>query len=76
MSLLKQDTIKEGWVKENNAMELDAGDNSGKYEVRALCNSTVYMRKSELGHLLELYYLSFRKVCPEEKNTWELALAI
>ena len=55
VSLLGQDTTKKEWVKK--VRELDAGDNSKEYKVEAIWNSAVYANKSELGHLLGLYYL-------------------
>ena len=36
LSLLEQDTTRTGRVHEENAEKLDAGDNSGKYEVEAI----------------------------------------
>ena len=59
MSLLEQDTIRKGRVDENNATELDAGNDSGKYEVEAIRDNAVYARESESGHLLGLYYRVF-----------------
>lgn len=51
-SLLEQDITRKGRVDENNATELDAGDDEGGgYKVEAIRDSTVYMRESELGHL-------------------------
>ena len=46
-------------MDENDATELDAGNDSGEYEVEAICDSAVYARKSESGHLPGLYYLVF-----------------
>ena len=63
-------------MHEKNAEELDAGDNSGEYEVEAIWDSTVYARESKLGHLLGLYYLVSWKGYPEEENPWEPALAV
>ena len=37
--------------------ELDASDDSGKYEVEAIWDSTVYAKESKSGHLPGLYYL-------------------
>ena len=76
MSLLEQDTIRKGRVHEENAEELDAGDDSGEYEVEAIRDSAVYARESESGHLPGLYYLVSWKGYPEEENTWEPALAV
>ena len=76
MSLLEQDTTRKGRVHEQNAKELDAGDNSGEYKVEAIWDSAVYMKESESGHLLGLYYLVSWKGYPEEENTWEPASAV
>ena len=70
MSLLELDTIRKGRLDENNAAELDAGDNdSGEYKVEAIWDSAVYAKESESGHLLVLYYLVSWKKYPEEENT-------
>ena len=74
MSLLEQDTTRKGRVHE--AEELDAGDDSGEYEVEAIRDSAVYARESESGHLPGLYYLVSWKGYPEEENTWEPASAV
>ena len=69
VSLLEKDTSRKRRVDEN-VMELDANNNiSGKYEVEAIWNSAVYVRKSESGHLLDPYYLVSWKGYPEEENT-------
>ena len=68
VSLLEQDTTRKGRVDEN-ATELDAGEDSGEYEVEAIRDSAVYARESESGHLPGLYYLVFWKGYPEEENT-------
>ena len=57
MSLLEQDTKRKGRVHEENVEELDAGDDSGEYEVEAIQDSAVYARESESGHIPGLYYL-------------------
>ena len=49
--------------------ELDAGEDSGKYEVEAIWDNAVYAKKSKSGHLLGLYYLVSWKGYPEEENT-------
>ena len=61
MSLLEQDTTKKGQVDENKTelAELDAGEDSGEYEVEAIWDSAVYAKESESNHLSELYYLVF-----------------
>ena len=74
MSLLEQDTTRKGRVDEN-ATELDAGEDSGEYEVEAIRDSAVYARESA-GHLPGLYYLVSWKGYPEEENTWEPASAV
>ena len=55
-------------MEEDNATELDAGKDSGKYKVEAICDNAVYARESA-GHLLGLYYLVSWKGYPEEENT-------
>ena len=62
-------------MHEANAEELDAGDKR-EYKVKAIWDNAVYAKESELGHLLELYYLVFGKKYPEEENTWEPASAV
>ena len=54
---LKQDITRKERVHEENAEELDAGDDSREYKVKAIRDSAVYTRKSESGHLPGLYYL-------------------
>ena len=76
VSLLKQDTTRKEQVHEENAEELDAGDDSGEYEVEAIRDSAVYARESDTGHLPGFYYLVSWKEYPEEENTWELASAV
>ena len=76
VSLLEQDTTRKGRVDENDATELDAGNDSGEYEVEAIRDSAVYARESESGHLPGLYYLVSWKGYPEEENTWEPASAV
>ena len=74
VSLLEQDTTRKGRVHE--AEELDAGDNSGEYEVEAIRDSTVYARELESGHLPGFYYMVSWKRYSEEENTWEPASAV
>ena len=77
MSLLEQDTTRKGRVDENNAAELDAGDNEGnEYKIEAICNSAVYVRESETGYLSEFYYLVSWKGYSEEENTWKPTSAV
>ena len=73
--LLKQHTARKKRVDEENTKEGDVG-NKGKYEVKAIWDSAVYAKESELGHLQGLYYLVSWKRYLEEENTWELASAI
>ena len=44
-------------MHEENAEKLDAGNNSGEYEVKAIRDSAVHVRKTESGYLPGLYYL-------------------
>ena len=67
VSLLEQDTTRK--KRDDNAVELDVGDDSGEYKVEAIWDSAVYVRKSKLGHLPGLYYLVSWKRYPEEENT-------
>ena len=76
--LLKQDTIKKGRVdKKIRQMEFDVGhyDNE-EWEVEAIWESTVYVRKSKSGHLSGLYYLVSWRGYSEDENTWEPASAV
>ena len=61
---------------ENNGAELDVSNKNGEYKVEAIRDSAVYVRESESGHLLDLYYLVSWKRYPKEKNTWEPASAV
>ena len=74
ISLLEKDTTRKERV--DNEIELDAGNDSGKYKVETIRDSAVYARESESGHLPGLYYLVSWKGYPEEENTWEPALAV
>ena len=56
MSLLEQDITRKGWVDDENVVELDTGDESGKYEVEAIRNSAVYAKEVDRD-LPGLYYL-------------------
>ena len=76
VSLLEQDTTWKERVDEENVEELDAGDNSGEYEVEAIRDSTVYARELESGHLPGFYYMVSWKRYSEEENTWEPASAV
>ena len=78
VSLLEQDITRKGQVDKNTTelAELDAGEDSGEYEVEAIRDSAVHARESELGYLLGLYYLVFWKGYLEEENTWEPYAAV
>ena len=57
VSLLEQDTTRKERVDKNlTELKFDTG-NSEEYKVEAIWQSAVYAMKSELGHLLGLYYL-------------------
>lgn len=56
-------------------MKLDK-NNSKEYEVYAICDSEVYTKELDSGHLLGLYYLVSLKSYPEKENIWESALAV
>ena len=66
MSLLEQNTTKKGWVDEKTAekLEFKAGGDNEEYEVEGICNSAVYARELEAGHLPGLYYLVLWKIYP------------
>ena len=74
MLLLERNIIRKKQVEK--IPKLDAGNNDSKeYKVEAICNSIVYSNKLK-SYPLELYYLVAWKGYSEEKNTWELILAI
>ena len=51
MLLLEQNIIKKRQI-DKNATELDVGNNkNGKYKIEAICDCTVFAKKSESGHL-------------------------
>lgn len=70
MSLLEEDTTKEGQVDKTTALiELGKG-NSKEYKVEAICHSKVYAKELNSGnHLPGLYYLVLWKGYPKEENT-------
>ena len=59
MSLLEQDITRKGRVDKKIAeqLEFEVSGNNKEYEVEGICDSAVYVRESEAGHLLGLYYL-------------------
>ena len=78
MSLLEQDITRKGQADKKTAEQLEfetSGDNK-EYEVEGICNSAVYARESEAGHLPGLYYLVSWKDYPEDESTWEPASAM
>ena len=78
ISLLEQDTKKKEWVDKKKAgqLEFEAGNNNEKYKVEGICDSTVYTRELEAGHLPGLYYLVSWKNYFENKSTWKPALTV
>ena len=78
MSLLEQDNTRKGRVDEKTAeqLEFEAGSDNKEYEVEGICDSAVYARQSEAGHLLGLYYLVSWKSYPEDESTWEPVLKV
>ena len=53
-----------------------SNNNSGKYKLEVIWDSSVYTRELESGHLPGLYYLVLWKGYLAEKNTWELASVV
>ena len=78
VSLLEQNTIRKGWVDEKivKQLEFEAGSDNEEYEMEGICDSAVYARELEAGHLSGLYYLAFWKSYPEDKSTWQPASAV
>ena len=78
MSLLEQDTTKMGQVDKKTVkqLEFETSGNNMEYEVKGICDSAVYARELEAGHLLGLYYLVLWKNYPEDESTWETAAAV
>ena len=58
VSLLEWNTTRKGWMDKNatELAELNAGKDSSKYKVEAICNSIIYAKESA-SHLPGLYYL-------------------
>ena len=61
---------------DKNATELNNGnDESGEYQVEAICDSSVYAKELE-EYLSGLYYLVFWKGYLKKENTWKPYLAV
>lgn len=70
MFLLEQDiTRKRRANKTTSQMESERNDDNKNYEVEAICDSEVYTKESNNGHLPGLYHLIFWKSYLKEKNT-------
>ncbi len=70
VSLLEKDTKKKEQVDEaTSQLEFEGDGNGDEYEVEVICDSAVYARESDSGHLPGLYYLVSWKGYPEEENT-------
>ena len=50
-------------------LEFEAGNDNKEYKVEGICDSAVYAKESEVGHLPGLYYLVFWKDYPKDKST-------
>ena len=59
ISLLEQNTTRKGRVDKKTAkqLEFEAGSNNEEYKVESICDSAIYARELETGHLVGLYYL-------------------
>ena len=57
--MLEQDITKKRQVDKKTVeqLEFEAVSNNEKYEVEGICDSAVYARESEAGHLPGFYYL-------------------
>ena len=57
--MLEQDITKKRQVDKKTVeqLEFEAVSNNEKYEVEGICDSAVYARESEAGHLPSFYYL-------------------
>lgn len=76
MLLLKQNSTRKNQVDEN-ATKLDIGNNkSREYKIKAIWDSIVYAKKSELDNILRLYYLVLWENYLKKENIWKLASAI
>ena len=57
-------------------LEFEVGSDNEEYKVEGICDSAVYAKESEAGHLPGLYYLVSWKGYPEGESTWEPASAV
>ena len=57
-------------------LKFEAGGNNEENEMGCICDSVVYYKELEVGHLPGLYYFISWKGYPEDKSTWELALLV
>ena len=59
VSLLEPDTIRKGQIDAKTAeqLEFESGGNNKEYKVEGICDSAVYARELEVGHLPGFYYL-------------------
>ena len=73
MLLLEQETTSKKRL-DKKVTKLKAGDGK-KYEVKAICDSIIYVYKAEV-HLLALYYLVAWQKYPKEENTWKLSCTV
>ena len=73
ISLLEQDITKKGQVDKKTVeqLEFEVGSNNKDYKVEGICDSAVYAKESEIGHLSGFYYLVSWKSYLENKNIWE-----
>lgn len=68
--LLKQDNNKKEQVdKVTSQLEFKSNNNGKEYEIKAIWDSVVYAKKSEIGYLPGFYYQILWKSYPKEKNT-------
>ena len=76
--LVGQNITRKGWVDEKTAEQLEfkAGSDNEEYEVEDICDSVVYVRKSEAGYLPGFYYLVSWKNYTKDKNTWKPGSAV
>ena len=71
---MEQNTTKKRQVDETY-LEFEANDDE-EYKVKGIRDSAVYVKASEAGQLLGLYYLVSWKNYPEEKDTWKPISAV